>query len=158
MTETAITTAMITIACVVSASLLVSAIFPALHRASSSVVSSSTLLGERIETSIDIIAETNDTSHAYIYVKNIGASGITQIDCSDIFFGKTNNFQRIPYDASLSATPSWSYVIENDGGNGQWDGGETVNVTIKTAGITSGDYFVKMILHNGISAEDTYSI
>lgn len=158
MTETAITTAMITIACVVSASLLVSAIFPALHRASSSVVSSSTLLGERIETSIDIIAETNDTTQAYIYVKNIGASGITQIDYSDIFFGKTNNFQRIPYDASLSATPSWSYVIENDGGNGQWDGGETVNVTVKTAGITSGDYFVKMILHNGISAEDTYSI
>ena len=158
MSETAITTAMITIACVVSASMLVSAIFPALNRASSSVVSTSTLLGERIETSIDIIAETNDTSQAYIYVKNIGASSITQIDSSDIFFGKTNNFQRIPYNASLSTTPSWSYAIENDDGDGQWDGGETVNVTIKTAGITAGDYFVKMIVHNGISTEDTYSI
>jgi hypothetical protein len=158
MTETAITTAMITIACVVSASIMISAIFPALHRASSSVVSSSTILGERIETSIDIIAETNDTSQAYIYVKNIGASSITQIDSSDIFFGKTNNFQRIPYNATLSVTPRWNYAIENDDGNGKWDGGETVNITIKTSGITAGDYFVKMILHNGISTEDTYSI
>ena len=158
MTETAITTAMITIACVVSASLLISAIFPALQRASSSLVSSSTLLGERIETSIDIIAETNDTVQANIYVKNIGASSITQIDCSDIFFGKTNNFQRIPYDATLSLTPSWNYAIENDNSNGNWDGGETVNITIKTSGITAGDYYVKMILYNGISTEDTYSI
>jgi archaellum component FlaG (FlaF/FlaG flagellin family) len=158
MAETAITTAMITIACVVCASMLLSAIFPALNRASSSVVSSSTLLGERMETSIDIIAETNDTSQAYIYVKNIGASSITQIDSSDIFFGKTNDFQRIPYNATLSITPSWNYAIENDGGNGKWDGGETVNVTIATSGITTGDYFVKMILPNGISTEDTYSI
>jgi hypothetical protein len=158
MTETAITTAMITIACVVSASIMISAIFPALHRASSSVVSSSALLGERIETSIDIIAETNDTSQAYIWVKNIGASSITQIDSSDIFFGKTNDFQRIPYSATLSLTPSWNYAIENDDSDGKWDGGETVNITIVTSGITTGDYYVKMILYNGISAEDTYSI
>lgn len=158
MSETVITTAMITIACVVCASMLVSAIFPTLHRASSSVVSSSTLLGERMETSIDIIAETNDTSQAYIYVKNIGASSITQIDSSDIFFGKTNDFQRIPYNATLSITPSWNYAIENDGGNGKWDGGETVNITIATSGITTGDYYVKMILPNGISTEDTYSL
>jgi hypothetical protein len=158
MAETAITTAMITIACVVSASMLVSAIFPALNRASSSVISSSALLGERIETSIDIIAETNDTSQAYIYVKNIGASSITQIDSSDIFFGKTNDFQRIPYNATLSITPSWNYAIENDEGNGKWDGGETVNIMIATAGITPGDYYVKMILPNGISTEDTYSL
>lgn len=158
MSEAAISTAMITIACVVCASLLASAIFPAANRATSAVVSSSTQLGERIETSIEIITEANDTSQAYIWVKNIGSSEISRIDSSDVFYGKINEFQRIPYNPTLSVTPSWNYSLENDDGDGRWDVGETLKITITTSGITAGDYHVKMVLYNGISDEDKFSI
>lgn len=158
MSEAAITTAIITIACVLCASMLISAIFPTLNRATSSVVSSSTDLGERIVTSIDIIAEANDTSHEYIWVKNIGSSEISQIENSDVFFGKIDEFRRIPYNSTLSVTPSWTYSLENDDGDGRWDIGETINITIISSGITAGDYYAKMVLYNGVSAEDKFSI
>jgi flagellar protein FlaG len=161
MSETVITTAIITIACIICAGMLVSAIYPAMYRATSSVVQTSSKLGERIETSIDIIAEANDTSqHAYIWVKNTGASEIPQVENSDLFFGKIKEFQRIPFNSSPSApAPCWSYAIENDDGNQRWDVGETLNITINASTpITSGTYYVKIVLYNGISDEDKFSV
>ena len=161
MSETVITTAIITIACMICAGMLISAVYPAVHRATSSMVQTSAKLGERIETSIDIIAEANDTSqHAYIWVKNTGASEIPQIENSDVFFGKINEFQRIPYNSSLSAlAPCWSYLIENDDNDQRWDVGETLNITINSsATITSGNYYVKIVLYNGISDEEKFAV
>jgi len=139
--------------------MLINAIYPAMHRATSSVISTSENLGDRIETSIDIIAEANESSYEYVWVKNTGSSEIPQIEKSDVFFGKINEFRRIPFDSSLSLTPSWNYSIENDDGDGRWDIGETVNITIKSANeITAGDYYVKIIVYNGVSDEDQFSI
>ena len=159
MSEAAITTAIITIACVICAGMLVSAIYPAMNRATSSVVTTSEKLGDRIETSIDIIAEANQSSYEYVWVKNTGSSEIPQIESSDVFFGEIDEFQRIPFDSSLSLIPSWSYSIENDDGDGRWDIGETLNITINSSSvITAGDYYVKIIVYNGISDEDKFSI
>jgi len=158
MAESVITTAIITIACVICAGMLVSAIYPAMHRATSSVVETSTTLGERIETSIDIIEEVNQSSYEYVWVKNTGSSKIPQIENSDVFFGEINDFQRIPFNSTLSVTPSWNYSLENDDGDGRWDIGETVKMTIKCSAIESGDYYVKIVLYNGVSDEDTFSI
>ncbi|MGB2726892.1 MAG: hypothetical protein WBD09_00245 [Halobacteriota archaeon] len=159
MSEAAITTAIITIACVICAGMLVSALYPAMHRATSSVVVTSEKLGDRIETSIDIIAEANQSSYEYVWVKNTGSSEIPQIESSDVFFGKIDEFQRIPFDSSRSVIPSWNYSIENDDGNGRWNIGETLNITIHTStSITAGDYYVKIIVYNGISDEDKFSI
>lgn len=159
MSESVITVAIITIACVICATMLVSAIYPAVNRASSSVISSSAKLGERIETSIEIIAEGNQSLYEYVWVKNTGSSPIPQIENSDIFFGEIGNFQRITFNSSLLATPSWNYSIENDDGNGRWNVGETVKITIKSSSeITAGDYYVKIVLYNGVSDEEKFSI
>lgn len=161
MSESVITVSIITIACVVCAAMLVNAIFPEVNRATSSVISSSANLGERIETSVDIIAEANESSYEYVWAKNIGTSQLaaSQIEKSDIFFGKVGHFQRISYNASLSSAPCWKYTIENDNGNNRWDTGETVNITIDFGSeITTGDYYVKIVLYNSISDEDTFSI
>lgn len=159
MAEAAITTAIITIACVICAGMLISAIYPAVNRATSSVISTSEKLGERIETSIDIIAEANQSSYEYVWVKNTGSSEIPQIENSDVFFGMINEFQRIPFNSSLSVTPSWTYSIENDDGDGRWDIGETLNITINhSSEITTGDYYVKIIVYNGIADEEKFSI
>ena len=159
MAESVITVAIITIACVICATMLVSAIYPAVNRASSSVISSSAKLSECIETSIEIIEEANESSHEYVWVKNTGSAPIPQIENSDIFFGKINNFQRIPFNSTLSITPGWNYSIENDDGNGRWDVGETVKITINSSSeITAGDYYVKIVLYNGKSDEERFSI
>lgn len=159
MSEAAITTAIITIACVICAGMLVSALYPAMNRATSSVVVTSEKLGDRIETSIDIIAEANQSSYEYVWVKNTGSSEIPMIESSDVFFGKIDEFQRIPFNSSLSVIPSWNYSIENDDGNGRWNIGETLNITIHDSSeITAGDYYVKIIVYNGISDEDKFSI
>ncbi len=162
MSEAAITTAIITIACVICAVMLISAIYPAMHRATSSVITTSAKLGERIETSVEIVAEANETSYEYVWVKNTGSSQLapSDIECSDIFFGETGNFQRLSYDADLAPAPCWNYSIENDNnGNGRWDTGETVKITINcSSNIGSGDYYFKIVLYNGVSDEDTFSI
>ena len=162
MSEAAITTAIITIACVICAVMLISAIYPTMHRATSSVITTSAKLGERIETSVEIIAEANETSYEYVWVKNTGSSQLapSDIECSDIFFGETGNFQRLSYDADLAPAPCWNYSIENDNnGNGRWDTGETVKITINcSSNIGSGDYYFKIVLYNGVSDEDTFSI
>jgi len=162
MSEAAITTAIITIACVICAVMLISAIYPTMHRATSSVITTSAKLGERIETSVEIIAEANETSYEYVWVKNTGSSQLapSDIECSDIFFGEIGNFQRLSYDADLAPAPCWNYSIENDNnGNGRWDTGETVKITINcSSNIGSGDYYFKIVLYNGVSDEDTFSI
>ena len=162
MAESAITLSIITIACVICATVLVSAMYPAMNRAASSAVSTSVKLGERIETSVEIIAEANETSYEYVWVKNIGSSQLvsSQIEHSDIFFGETGNFQRFSYDADLSPASCWNYSIENDNnGNGRWDIGETVKIAIKCSStIGSGDYYFKIVLYNGVSDEDEFSI
>ncbi|MHC1635620.1 MAG: hypothetical protein ACXQTS_03220 [Candidatus Methanospirareceae archaeon] len=159
MAENVITLSIVTIACVICATMLITSFYPAANRASSSVVSSSAKLSERIKTSIDIIAEVNQSSYEYVWVKNIGSVEIPNVESSDVFFGKVGDFQRIPYDESLSLTPSWNYLIENDDGDGEWDVGETINITIKySSEIVSGDYYVKIVLYNGISDEEIFSV
>lgn len=163
MSESVITVAIITIASVVCATMLISAIYPEVNRATSSVISSSAKLSERIETAVDIIAEANESSYEYVWAKNTGTTQLaaSQIERSDIFFGETGkgNFRRIPFNALLSSAPCWKYTIENDNGNNLWDTAETINITIDYGSvITAGDYYVKLVLYNGISDEDTFSI
>jgi archaellum component FlaG (FlaF/FlaG flagellin family) len=141
--------------------MFITAIYPPLTDGISSLISTTTNLCEKIETSIKIIEESNDRSSEYIWVKNTGSSPIPVIENSDIFFGEINDFQRIQYDERQRHVPSWNYVIENDDGNERWDPGETIQIEIKYLRYREppkGDYYVKMILYNGISAEDTFSI
>ena len=162
MAESAISVAIITIGCVICATVLVAALYPSMYGAASSAVSTTVKLGERIETSVEIIQETDQSPYEYVWVKNIGSSQLvtSQINKSDIFFGKTTDFKRIPHDADLSPAPCWSYTFENDNNNNdRWDEGETLNITIYyDETIDSGDYFVKIVLYNAISDEDTFSI
>ncbi len=159
MGEAAISTSIITIACVVCTAMVVSVVYPAVSRTVSSFVLSSENLCERIETSIDIIAESNDTSFIYVWVKNTGSSTITisSLKHTDILFGNADSFRLIPYDADISSAGSWNCTIENDNGDGNWDAGETLRIMINQTP-SPGDYYVKIVLSNAVSDEDVFSI
>ncbi len=162
MAESVITVSIITIACVICATMLVSAIFPAVNRATSSVISANQIFAERVLTSIEIIATSNSSSQCYIWVKNTGSRAIPQIDRSDLFFGELRNFRRIPFDPSCTpdAAPCWNYRIENDhNDNDIWDVGETINITVNNVNeLTPGEYYLNLVLYNGVSAEAEFSI
>jgi archaellum component FlaF (FlaF/FlaG flagellin family) len=163
MAESVITVSLITIACVICATMLIAAIYPAMNRASSSVTATTDQLGDRIETSIEIIEkakDSSDSSKCYVWVKNIGSSRIAKIDTSDIFFGETGAFQRLTYSDPLSGK-SWNYDIMGGDGDDRWDPKETLRITIENVDtINAGEgheYFVKLTLYNGESAEGVFS-
>ena len=161
MAQNVITTALLTIACVVCATMFITAIYPPLTDGVSSLISTTTNLCEKIETSFKIIEESNERSREYIWIKNTGTSPILAIENSDIFFGEIDDFHRIPYDKRQGEVPSWNYMMENDDGNERWDPGETIKIGIRYLRhreIPEGTYYVKIILYNGVSTQDTFSI
>jgi len=168
MAGSAISVSIITIACIVCATMLVTVLYPAMNRASSSVTLTAEAMGDQIRTDIEIIEIANDTDASqppykcYIWVKNIGSSTIDKISSStDVFFGATSNFTRMDYDSDISDSKSWNYIECSDA-DGRWVPKETLKIHINngtkvTDQINAGKYYVKIILYNGESAEDVFS-
>jgi len=151
MVEKVITTALLTIGSVICATALIAVMYPTITSMASPFQSTTEKVSDRVKTDIKIIAEANTSSHAYIWVKNIGKNKIPHVDDCDVFYGPEGNFKRI-------ASADWSYTIENDGGNNRWDIGETINITISNQTLDSGDYYVKIVTYNGIWDDDEFSI
>ncbi len=122
-------------------------------------------MGNQILTDTAILHETvsSDEREVCVWVKNVGCSRISSglIDKSDLFFGRSGDFERITYDPSEASTPSWSYSIEQ-GGDNNWDTGETLKITIKLPEsyvFVSGEkYFIKFNAYNGVSEETYFTV
>ncbi|NIA10031.1 MAG: hypothetical protein GWP10_09955 [Nitrospiraceae bacterium] len=157
-----ISIAMITIASVICAATFITSTFPAIARTHEPIISAVDTINDRIETDITIIHETtsSDGKIAYIWVKNVGNNRIhpNLIVNSDLFFGPDGDFMRVEYHETGSPAPCWNYIIENGGDS--WGQGETIKVMINTTDdpVTSGEYFVKFIMYNGISDEDYFTV
>ena len=166
MAESVITVSIITVACVVCATMLISALYPAMDRASSSATVTAEAMGDRITTSIEIIEkakDSSDSSKCYIWLKNTGSVTIDSIASADVFFGETGEFTRMSYKDPFSVVPSheWNYDIVGGDGDDRWDPKETLEINIENVDtINAGagyEYYVKFILYNGESAEDVFS-
>jgi len=156
MSGSVISVSIITIASVVCATMLISVLYPAMDRASSSVTLTAEAMGDQIRTDIEIIEKANNTGNTecYIWVKNTGSSTIDKLDSTiDLFFGGTSDFTRMTY----ADAPGWIY---NECGveDGRWVPKETLKITITdTDKISTGNCYVKISLYNGESAEDVFS-
>jgi archaellum component FlaG (FlaF/FlaG flagellin family) len=130
-----------------------------MDRASSSVTLTAEAMGDQIRTDIEIIEKANVSVAGYprcnIWIKNIGSLTIDKISTTtDVFFGKTGDFTRMTYKDSL-VDNSWTYVPPS---NGRWKPKETLEITIEyDEEFSTDDYYVKIILYNGESAEDVFS-
>lgn len=154
-----IATILLIIAAVVGVGLVVGATLPAINRSTGAMLSGAGKVDERIKTQVSIAHATRhptENTKALIWVKNVGASRITAIENSDIYFGQQGNFSRITYDATGASSPSWKYDVE---GGGEWTpDGKTVKFTINYGSALSGTYFFKVVTPNGVSAEDYFSM
>ncbi len=157
--DKAITTALLIIAGVICTIFLFNAVYPMVNRSVQSMTSMTDDINERMKSKISIVHEANtaDRQTVYIWVKNVGESRIVVIEESDVFFGQENNFSRIPYvDDAGGAYPRWSYTLENDT---EWKSNATLKITISyDSDPGAATYFVKVVIPNGISDEDFFSM
>lgn len=166
--DKAIVTILLTIAGVVCAVFIFNGVYPAINRGNDSVVSMSGTMSDRIKSQVEIIQVTADTSptgrdDVFVWVKNVGNSRILGIERSDVYFGEEGSFQRIPYTDEVGGGSNYPYWVKNiEGGTNEyeWKSSQTLKITIHYDSdlLTETTYFVKVIIPNGISDEEYFSI
>jgi hypothetical protein len=157
--EKAITTALLIIAGVVCMIFVFNSVYPMVNRSSQAMVSMAEKVDERMQSRISIVhagSSANRTS-VYLWIKNIGTQRITNIDDCDLFFGKENEFERIPYKGEAGDNyPQWDFSLENDT---EWETSATLKITITYTGDPGGGtYYAKLIIPNGIYDEYYFSM
>jgi hypothetical protein len=147
-------TVLLLIAGVVCSMVLLNAVYPAITGSSGAIVDAASKIDDRIRSNISIIQMSHSGSDFYAWIKNVGASSIGGISQSDIFFGPQGSFERISY-SDPAVPPSWKYNIE---GGGAWGPSATLKITITDDDpLAAGEYYFKVVVPNGISAQDYYS-
>jgi hypothetical protein len=147
-----VVTALLMTAGIISAILLFNAVYPAVNQGSDAITNMQVRLGDRMKTEIDILHAAQSGGVVTIWVKNTGDTRIVGIDSCDLFFGPEGNFARIPYG---SGSPHWEYVVEN---GTEWIPRATLRVVVYNfSPLSSGRYYIKMTLPNGIMAADYFS-
>ena len=157
--DKAITTVLLIVAGVVCMIFVFNSVYPMVNRSSQAMVSMAEQVDERMKSRINIVHAANsaDRTSVYIWVKNVGTQRIVDIDESDLFFGPSENFSRVPYvDDAEGSYPRWDYGIENDT---EWQTSATVNITVSyDTDPGTGTYYMKMVIPNGISDEYYFSM
>ncbi len=157
--DKAITTALIIVAGVVCMIFVFNSVYPMINRSTAAMTSMADTVDERMKSRISIVhaASSGDRTTVYIWVKNVGTTRIVAIDQSDVFFGQTTSYARIPYTSDAGGSyPRWSYTIENDT---EWGNSATIKITITySVDPGAGTYYAKVVIPNGISDEYFFSM
>jgi hypothetical protein len=134
-------------------------VYPMVNRSSQAMVSMAEKVDERMKSRISIVhaASSANRTSVYLWAKNIGTQRITAVDDCDLFFGKQDGFQRIPYKEDAEGNyPQWDFSLENDT---EWQTSATLKITITyTSDPGAGTYFAKLIIPNGIYDEYYFSM
>ncbi|MHB8378139.1 MAG: hypothetical protein ACYDEB_14465 [Dehalococcoidia bacterium] len=150
---------MLTIAAIVSVIAVSNAVLPSVGRTTGALISTSSVVQDRIASQIQIVNATgqNASPLSNVWVKNIGSSTIAPLNRTDVFFGPTGNFQRIPYGGAGCTAPCWEYTIEN---STVYDPTATLRITVHNSiNLATGQtYYVKVVTPNGISDSAYFTV
>ena len=110
---------------------------------------------------IKIVFATNTSSTTVkVWIKNVGQKPLSKnlITRASLIFGPSSQCELISYNSSTP--PSWTFQLAYDAdGDGVWDPSETIELTITwSETLAPGDYYVKFIMHNGVSDDYYFSI
>jgi hypothetical protein len=157
--DKAVTTALLIIAGVVCMIFVFNSVYPMVSHSSQAMVSMAEQVDERMKSRINIVHAANSANRTevYLWVKNIGTQRIVDIDNCDLFFGQEGDFQRVPCATQEpDIYPHWEYALENDT---EWRTSATLKITVSfTDSQTTGTYYTKFILPNGIYDEYYFSM
>ena len=163
MSSETFTTAMFLIAAIISAGVLINAVFPVIYTLSNTFSSSSHNVDERLSTDVRIVTTyANTTGAAKIWLKNVGTGRIpnASIQRADVFLGSQGDFIRLTQSATLDEeSGTWKYEILDDANN-YWDPGETLYIEANTTKIPSnegGIVYFQIVLPSGLSRSTTFT-
>ncbi|WP_067075746.1 flagellin [Methanoculleus horonobensis] len=162
MSSETFTTAMFLIAAIISAGVLINAVFPVIYTLSSTISSSSHNVDERLSTDVKVVTTyASSSGHtAKIWLKNIGTGRVpdASIQRADVFLGGRGNFIRLTRAATLDEGGTWRYEILEDANN-YWDPGETLYIEAMTTQIpVKGDIvYFQFVLPSGLSRSTTFT-
>lgn len=155
-----ITTALLIISSVIGAVALTNAFLPAVNRGSGAILASSAAVAERVKTEVSIVfaAGVPTPNEARFWAKNVGTQEITAINQSDLFLTTPVEIKSIPFNASCAtaAPECWSFTFE--GGATAWSRTATIKVTVRLNTLPTGQYAIKFVVPNGVSAEKVFSV
>ncbi|MDK2891016.1 MAG: archaeal flagellar protein FlaG [Methanoculleus sp.] len=161
MSSETFTTAMFLIAAIISAGVLINAVFPVIYTLSGTISSSSHKVDERLSADVKIVTTyaSGGSGTARIWLKNIGAGRIADADVqrADVFLGGQGDFIRLT-QAAVLADGTWTYEILEDSNN-YWDPGETLYVEAQTVKIPAkeGIVYFQLVLPTGLSRSTTFT-
>jgi hypothetical protein len=163
-----ITSMLLIIAAIVATVVVVNAVLPSVQRTSSDIAAASDVVGRRLRSDVKIIETSGVAGDDFvqIWAKNVGASNIPSLNKIDVFFGETDDFERIGYDEEDTCpNPSppprsencWQYTLENDS---EWAPYATLRITIYlTYNLETGkDYVSTIVLPNGLIASKVFTL
>jgi len=100
-----IVTVMLIIGGIVASFAVFNGIYPAVERSGEAITSASDAMNDRIRSDIEIIQVNDNSTTIDAWVKNVGTSDIDGIENSDIFFGPSGSYSRIPFGNESSPLP-----------------------------------------------------
>jgi flagellar protein FlaG len=162
MAQEVISGAILLIAGIIATIALVNAVYPSLFTATDSVGSVSDAASDRVKTDLKIaLSSQPNASSLFVWVKNVGSTRISagRIGYTDVYFGDRGSMARA--DAGGNASFRWSYVLDDQDGDGSWGPGETLQLLIvdeDVAHLTTGTHDLKLVLYNSASVEDKVTI
>jgi flagellar protein FlaG len=159
------TTAMFLITAVIAAGVLINAVFPVVYTMAGTFQSATHESDLRLRTDFKIVATYSNSSHANVWMKNIGSQRIayTDIQKSDVFSGPVGNYARLEYANEYPAdlvNGQWTETLSDLNTNSYWDSGETLQVTAKFSSMpSSGDMvYFQFVLPNGIWRSNEFTV
>ncbi len=165
MSSETFTTAMFLMAAIISAGVLINAIFPVIYTLSDTIASSTHEADERLRVDAKIVNTYASalSQEADIWIKNVGTQRIAEADLknSDVFLGAMGNFDRLSYTAGLPADGKWTYEIEDSDANSYWDPGETLHIIGRTDSLpdASGNVaYFQFVLMTGLSRSTEFAV
>jgi hypothetical protein len=163
-----ITTMMLMIAGIAATAFVINAIMPSIQRAGSDIVAASDTVGNRMRSDVRIIEISGEDSSdtVQVWAKNVGAADIGSLEKIDVFFGETDNFERVTLDEEIEcpnppvpprAEPCWQYQIENAT---YWTPFATLRISIYLDYdlVAGEEYVATIVLPNGIRVSETFTV
>jgi len=167
-----LSTILLMVAAVVSVTLVINAVYPAITSSSGALGSASARMDERMRSQIEIIhasGELDDTGSwqdtnsngyfdVFVWVKNVGAESVVDVRQCDIFLADNQTaWAWIPHaEYAVGAYPQWDYVIEN---GSSWSTTTTIRIDISyESSLPSAEYRIKVLTPNGVSDDYYFSM
>jgi flagellar protein FlaG len=164
-------TALLLITAVISAGILINAVYPVVWNMAGTFSSASHETDTRMRTDFKVIVTyaRADTDTGDIYLKNIGSNPISasEIEKGDVVFGKTGQFTRLAFNPGSIGAGEWTYEgysgIEYSydlNKNRIWDTGETLHIIAHPNGIliTGDPVYFEFVTPNGVARTAEFTV